>query len=82
MLKRLPCLYRGYFGLLIVVMKEVFQSNKCKLVPAPSFVSFSLISFPLKYKTSSCAYTFCFWQKKESLGEVLELLEKVRLIDC
>lgn len=28
---------------------------------------------------SPCALTFCFWQKKESLGEVLELLEKVRL---
>ena len=28
---------------------------------------------------SPCALTFYFWQKKESLGEVLELLEKVRL---
>ena len=30
------------------------------------------------YKISPCS--FSFWQKKESLGEVLELLEKVRLL--
>lgn len=45
---------------------------------APSVVSFSAISFD-SYKISPCS--FSFWQKKESLGEVLELLEKVRLLD-